>query len=241
MNESNKKILQTAQQRQCDIRLQNDTAALEAARSNRLNIDVKRFGERVKVIHILFPHVRTAFFNQTHQKVEIQKAVVQARILPNAHNAPPYPLGAPVTSIGFPNLARNTVPWLGGLLWEDGRKGLDRNQDRLSEFFKELLEASIKPVGTDGFGFPCLWREGEWNRKRDLLFVVQQIHRLLTDPGDYSPSDSMNPQAALYWATHKDQLPLEPPIPEIYGKSEKPVNREEERQYQGFNLIELEQ
>jgi hypothetical protein len=132
------------------------------------------------------------------------------------------------------------MPWLGGLLWVDGRKGLDRNQDRLSEFFKELLEASIKPAGTDGLGFPCLWREGEWNRKRDLLFVVQQIHRLLTDPGDYSPSDSLNPEAALYWATHKDQLPLEPPIPEICGEDHRNYAFGEKFRNTQFSLVELE-
>jgi len=240
MNEFNKKMLLTAQQRQCDVRLQNDTAALEAAKSGRLHIDVKRFGERVEEIHLLFPRVSTAFFHQTNQNVEIRKAVVQVKIMPNAHNAPPYPLGAPLTSIYFPNLARNTVPWLSGLLWVDGHTGLDGNQDRLSEFFKGLIEASIKPVGMDGVGFPCLWREGEWNRKRDLLFVAQQIHRLLTDPGDYSPSDSMNPEAALYWATHKDQLPLEPPIPEIFGEAHRHYGSGKKNLSAKFSLVELE-
>jgi len=43
---------------------------------------------------------------------------------------------------------------------------------------------------------------------------------MLTDPGAYSPTDAMNPEAGFYWAEHKDALPLEPEIPELYGQGE---------------------
>ena len=43
---------------------------------------------------------------------------------------------------------------------------------------------------------------------------------MLTDPGAYSPMDAMNPEANFYWVEHKDALPLEPQIPELYGRNE---------------------
>jgi len=35
--------------------------------------------------------------------------------------------------------------------------------------------------------------------------------------------DAMNPAAASYWAEHKDQLPLEPEIKEIYDYKRNPI------------------
>jgi hypothetical protein len=232
--------LQIDQARQCDIRLQNDTADLEAAASERMAVDTKRFGDRITEIRVTFPQVHTAFYHRTKQVVKIRKASAIAFIYPNSGNSFPYPLGAPVVQILFPQLERGLIPWLSGLWWPGSRKIFDPNTDNLSDGFREIMEATINRFRKDGVGFPCLWREGEWNRECDLIFVVRQVHRLLTDPRDYSPSDSMNAEAALYWALHKDQLPLEPPIPEIYEKRNPNRYINQNQKTTRFSLFELE-
>jgi hypothetical protein len=241
MNPSIRQMLQTDQQRQCDQRLENDTAALEAAASDRMQVRVQRFGRRVREICLLFPDIRTAFFHRLSGSVEIHTSLAEARIHPNSGNFFPYPLGAPAVLIYFPNLNPKLVPWSGGLCWLDQQKATETDRTGNPDLVQTLFAVARARSGRQSVGLPCLWREGEWTLNCDLRFVARQVHRLLTDPRDYSPVDSMNSEAALYWAAHKDQLPLEPPITEIYGKGENRVNQEKERQYQGFNLIELEQ
>jgi hypothetical protein len=102
------------------------------------------------------------------------------------------------------------------------------------------MESALARSGERRVGLPCLWREGEWNRNCDLIFVARQIHRLLTDPRDYSPNDSMNPEAAIYWAAHKDQLPLEPAIAEIYSKSHRNCWSGKKNRCVRFDLNEVE-
>ncbi|RJR29415.1 MAG: hypothetical protein C4576_35420 [Desulfobacteraceae bacterium] len=186
--------------KRCEVRLENDARALEQASSERMKVAVGRFGGRVIGLELLFPALRTAFMNHATRTVETRQAEVVARIRPNAGNGFPYPLGSPEVRVEFPKRSdRQLVPWLSGLAWLDVFGG--------NEVF----------FGDSPFGIPCLWRNGEWSPERDLLFVAGQVHRLLTDPGNYSPADSMNPEAALYWVSHKDELPLEQPIPELSG------------------------
>lgn len=66
-----------------------------------------------------------------------------------------------------------------------------------------------------GVGLPCLFRPGAWDEDRDLIFLVGQLHRLLTvDPDSRAtPGDALNPEAARYWAGRTEHaLPLEPPL-----------------------------
>ena len=218
MRQRNFKTIRTAQQRQCDIRLQNDTDALEATSSERMQVTVGRFGNRIRQIHLLFPGVQTAFFHCDNKEVTICSALVEAKIDPNSGNTFPYPLGAPMVRILYPNLKPDLIPWLSGLYWIDRNHPPPADYESNLPSIRTLVASALERFGERRVGLPCLWREGEWNRNCDLIFVARQIHRLLTDPRDYSPNDSMNPEAAVYWATHRDQLPLEPPIIEIYGK-----------------------
>lgn len=232
--------LQIDQAHQCDIRLQNDTAELQSAASERMAVDTKRFGERITEIRVTFPKVHTAFYHLAKQVVEVRKGAAIALIYPNSGNSFPYPLGAPVVQILFPQLEDGLIPWLSGLWWPGNRKSFGPNTANLPDGFREVMEAIINRFRKDSVGFSCLWRKGEWNRECDLIFVVRQVHRLLTDPGDYSPSDAMNAEAAVYWARHKDRLPLEPPIAEIYKKRNPDLRINQKRKTTRFSLFELE-
>jgi hypothetical protein len=201
----------------CKVRLQNDAAALEKVGlvSDRLQITVHRFGNRVLEIELCFPQIRTAFLHTATDEVVVREARVLAGILPNAGNTFPYPLGAPEVGIRFLGLDDSAyVPWLGGLLWLSEHTVSNRIhqalQPRIAEMIRSMLVSRKLRVG-----IPCLWRDGEWDMDCDLIFVAGQIHQLLTDPRDYSPTDAMNEQAALYWARHRERLPLEPPIREL--------------------------
>jgi hypothetical protein len=205
--------IRPAQERRCDVRLENDAARLEAIQSDRVRATVHRFGRRVAMLFITFPKVRTAFLDLGKREVEVQRVDVLAELRPNAGNLPPYPLGPPEVRIHFPGQSmERRVPHLSGLFWFDERLNAERMQS-LPPFLRPLLE--ILPGKGLQFGIPCLWRKGGWNQDCDFLFVARQVHRMLVDPGAYSPTDCMNPEGALYWAAHKSELPLEPPIPEI--------------------------
>lgn len=214
--------LSESQQRQCDIRLENDTSALEAAASERMQVRVARFGGRPLDIRLRFPLVRTAFFDRPSGEVKIARCGVEAEISPNAAGSFPYPLGSPTVRIFYPDLRQGRVPWLGGLLWFQGDCLHGSRPHRLPDGMRRLAERAFGFSGHDGMGMPCLWREGGWSRRCDLIFCARQIHRLLTDPRDYSPGDSLNPEAAVYWATRRDLLPLEPPLPQLLRKVGQP-------------------
>jgi hypothetical protein len=185
-------------------------------------------------IELVFPEVRTAFLHKTTREVELHQLRVLTRIRPNAGNSFPYPLGAPEVRVYFPGLRHDLyLPWLSGLLWLE-----DLQQEAIPDAVRAML-AALAPEADLRLGLPCLWREGEWNPACDLIFVARQLHRLLTDPGDYAPSDSMNPDAAIYWAGHKDRLPLEYPIPEIYGEIRKGAGGLQSRTGNRFTLMEV--
>jgi hypothetical protein len=210
--------IRPAQERRCDVRLENDAAALETVNSDRMQVKVRRFGARVSGIEIVFPSVRTAFLHVKRKEVEIHVVRVLALILPNAGSQFPYPLGAPEVRIHFPDLdLTERVPWLSGLFWFDPGPMAATIQN-LPPLLQPLL--GRLPKESFQFGIPCLWRNGEWNQDCDFFFVARQIHRMLTDPGAYSPTDAMNSEANFYWAEHKDALPLEPQIPELYCHGE---------------------
>jgi hypothetical protein len=187
----------------------------------------KRFGKRVIEVMLVFPKVRTALMDRSSVNVAVREARVKALIQPNSGSGFPYPLGSPAVRIEFPGLEPGgDVPWLGGLAWIDGSGGNGAG-GAMSWPLPPL------PGGQGPFGIPCLWRQGGWSPGCDLIFVARQVHRLLTDPGDYSPKDAMNPEAALYWAAHRDALPFEPSIPELYGRCRRtPVGR--------FRLVAVE-
>jgi hypothetical protein len=164
--------------------------------------------------------------------VVVREVRVRAFVRPNSSNLFPYPLGNPEVRIEFPSLSPGAgVPWLGGLAWIDSAE---------ADGPLEALVWSLPPpaAGKEPFGIPCLWRQGGWTPECDLVFVAGQIHRMLTDPGDYSPSDAMNPEAALYWATHRDELPFEPPMREFCepgaGSGRRPATS------RGFALVAVE-
>jgi hypothetical protein len=237
MNGESQSLL-PAQERQCERRLENDAGKLEALSSGRMRVHVKRFGKRVSEIQVLFPRVRTAFFRLATEEVEVREAEVLTRIRPNAGSAFPYPLGPPEVRMYYPNLAEGEVPWLGGLVWLDGRTGLKELEDLLTGSIRDLV-ACLWASADGPVGIPCLWRDGEWNPDLDLVFVAGQIHRLLTDPRDYSRTDSMNPEAAEYWAGHKDRLPLEPPLAEMsYGVAREGVAAPQDDACR-FTLVEV--
>ena len=212
MNIVSEKQIQPVLRQRCEVRTVNDTAALEALSGERLQVETRRFGNRVIEVALLFPKVKTALLERSSGTVAVRETRVRAVIRPNAGNAFPYPLGSPEVRIEFPGLDPAVfVPWLGGLAWIDGAAA--------GGLLGALgLHLPSVPAGNIAFGIPCLWREGGWSPACDLIFVARQIHRLLTDPGDYAPNDAMNPGAALYWATHRDRLPFEPPISELYGQ-----------------------
>jgi len=211
MNIDSEKPIQPALRQRCEVRIASDTAALEALSSKLMQVASRRFGNSVVEVMLFFPSVRTALKECSSGRVVVRETPVKCVIRPNAGNSFPYPLGSPEVRIEFPGLDPEVfVPWLGGLAWIDGT---------LAGGFLGALGLSLPalPAGKGAFGIPCLWREGGWTPACDLVFVARQVHRLLTDPGDYSPKDAMNPEAALYWATHRDRLPFEPPISELYG------------------------
>jgi len=179
-----------------------------------------------------FPQVRTAFLDPRKGEVEIHRADFAAEIRPNAGNLPAYPKGPPEVNIflpgeGFPRL----VPHLPGLYWFDQRLIAQKIQRAPSPMQPVI---NMQEVGLN-FGRPCLWRN--WNMDCDFIFIARQVHRMLTDPGAYSPGDCMNPEAALYWAAHKNELPLEPPIPEIGGYHEGHAGSRAQRGQ--FSLMEV--
>ena len=240
MKRSDTSRFQTSQHRQCDIRLENDVKDLEAAASNRFKVHVKRFGTRPQHIQLSFPEVRTAFLNRpAGGEVEVLPCLVTAEIYPNAGNQFPYPLGSPVVKIFYPGLKWDLVPWLGGLLWLKDKPPEKEPPSSLPAGLQELVDSALSRSYPEGIGLPCLWREGEWNRNCDLLFTARQIHRLLTDPRDYSPEDSLNPEAALYWASHRDQLPLEPPIPELVRNAGSGFSSRRAGDTENFSLTEV--
>jgi hypothetical protein len=197
-----------------------------------MQVETSRFGNRVIEVALHFARVRTALKERGTGTVAVRETRVKAVIRPNAGNSFPYPLGSPEVRIEFPGLDPALfVPWLGGLAWIDGAAA--------GGLLTALgLHLPSVPAGMGAFGIPCLWRAGGWNPACDLVFVACQIHRLLTDPGDYAPNDAMNPEAALYWATHRDGLPFEPPISELYGLGA-PVDRRRAKAGR-FSLIAME-
>ena len=241
MSSSERKPLTYGQMDRCDVRLENDSAALEAVarKSDRLQVTVNRFGKRVFEIELCFPQVRTAFLDTRTQEVVVKESKVLAKIRPNAGNAFPYPMGAPnEVRIQFPGLTDSChIPWLGGLAWLSEHMLPDSIHQSAPPMFREMLQMMLAS-GDLPIGIPCLWRSGEWDLLNcDLIFVAQQIHRMLSDPRDYSPNDAMNREAALYWATHRDQLPLEPPIPELQRSH---PDEQKTRSKVGFALKEIE-
>ena len=213
------KPLTGGQMDRCHVRLQYDATAIEAAarKSDRLQVAVNRFGNRVFQVDLCFPKVNTAFLDTTTGKVLIHEAVVLANIR-NAGNAFAYPLGAPEVRIRFPGLTDSRqVPWSGGLLWVGELTLPDPVQcaSPMRDMIRMMLADEDLPLG-----IPCLWRTGDWNPDCDLIFVAEQVHRMLTDPGDYSPMDAMNVEAALYWAMNRDLLPLKPRYPDCNARGE---------------------
>lgn len=207
------KPVQGAMQERCAVRLANDASSLEAKTCGRMQVSIRRFGPRVIGAGLRFPSVKTAFRDRASGEVVVREAAVFADIRPNSGNVAPYPFGPPQVSIDFPGLASGgAAPWLPGLLWLDDTLMADADPITIG---LGLLQgfAPGRPVG-----IPCLWRQGGWTPDCDLVFVARQVHRMLADPGDYSPTDAMNAEAALHWATHKQELPFETPIPELYGE-----------------------
>lgn len=233
MNIDPEKPVQPAMQERCAVRLANDASALEARSCGRMQLAVKRFGLRVLNVGLRFPAVKTAFRDCASGEVVVREAAVSADIRPNSGNVAPYPFGPPEVRIDFPGLGSGCLtPWLPGLLWLD-----------------DTLMAEADPITAglgllQGFapgrplGIPCLWRQGGWTPDCDLVFVARQVHRMLADPGDYSPTDAMNAEAALHWAAHKQELPFEPPIPELYGEVRK--SGKAARRAVRFTLVALE-
>jgi hypothetical protein len=140
----------------------------------------------------------------------------------------------------FPLLVDDHVPWLSGLLWIGPAGDTGNDPARIPSGFRELVAAAAMQIGGRGIGIPCLWRQGEWHWGRDLLFIAVQLHRLLTDPGVYSPRDAMNPAAALYWAANKAQLPLEPPLFGLEGTDRADHKSARTQPKRRFNLVRLE-
>jgi hypothetical protein len=233
-------MLQAEQEQRCALRLQNDAEALAAAASERMEVLVNRFGERVRDLAITMPHVTTVFFHLRRKEVVVRQARMQARIFPNAGNTFPYPLGPPMVQVFFPALPADEEPWLSGLWWIGKSGRTEPPPGQMPDSLNEMMAAAILKAGQNGVGIPCLWRQGEWNWGRDLIFVAEQLHLLLTDPGAYSPRDAMNRQAADYWTGHKAELPLEPPIPEISRSSGASASNDGQRSIQRLKLVRLE-
>jgi hypothetical protein len=234
MKENTAERLLPTQEQRCRVRLENDCRALEAAVSRRLRVVVTRFGERVVEIDLLYPQATCPFLDKASGEVEVRRADVLAHIRPNAGNGFPYPLGAPEVRVYFPEVRTDQhVPWSGGLLWFDELVLRQETPPALRGLVEGLL-AHPQPR----LGIPCLWRT--WRPDYDLLFVANQTHRLLTDPGEYSPTDCMNREAALYWAAHKDRLPLEPPIAELPAPGGEAVRASREGGKGRFTLREVE-
>lgn len=218
MNIDPEKPVQPAMQERCAVRLANDASVLEARSCGRMQVAVKRFGPRVLNVGLRFQAVKTAFRDRESGDVVVREAAVSAEIRPNSGNVAPYPFGPPEVRIEFPGIALSSdclTPWLPGLLWLDDT--LMAEADHITIGLGLLHGfAPGRP-----FGIPCLWRQGGWTPDCDLVFLARQVHRMLADPGDYSPTDAMNAEAALHWAVHKKDLPFEPPIPELYGEVRK--------------------
>jgi len=218
MNPSISRKSESDLEQRCDIRLENDATALKAVASPRMEVSIMRFGSRVTEIHLRFPSVMTSFKNLKTLQIEVASAEVIATLLPHVGSGHPYPLSAPKVRLIFPNLTEGKIPFLSGLAWLDEsdpnvRNLLDDMPEGIPAGMFKFLEAFIN-------GEPCLWRDGMWNRERDLVFIAGQIHRLLTNPGAWSRLDAKNLAAAHYWSVHKDQMPFESPIPEISGRQD---------------------
>ena len=240
MKKNDSSNFRTSQHRRCDIRLENDVEGLEAAVSERMKVEVHRFGSRPRWILLSFPKVQTAFFYRAEGAVQVLPWTIVAEIYPNSGNQFPYPLGSPMVKIFYPKLKWDWVPWLSGLLWLKDKKPYGHQSDNLPPGIKELVDGTIGLRYPEGIGLPCLWRDGEWTKDCDLLFTARQIHRLLTDPRYYSPGDSLNPDAAMYWAEHRDLLPLEPVIPQLVQPvRRRPAARGSKEKLQ-FSLTEVE-
>ena len=233
MNIDPEKPVQPAMQERCAVRLANDATALEARSCGRMRVAVKRFGPRVLYAGLRFPAVKTAFRDRASGEVVVRGAAVSASIRPNSGNVAPYPFGPPEVRIDFPGLALDCLtPWLPGLLWLD--------DTLMAEADPITIGLGLMHGFAPGrpFGIPCLWRQGGWTPDCDLVFVARQVHRMLADPGDYSPTDAMNAEAALHWAAHKKDLPFEPPIPELYGEVRK--GAQAPRRAARFTLVAVE-
>ena len=238
-----KQMLAAGQLGRCRLRLQNDARALEAAVSDRLQVVVRKFGNLVRRIDVTLPGVRTGFFHLARKQVTVHPSRVEAQICPNAGNAFAYPLGAPMVMVFFPELADDEQPWLSGLWWIAGKRSAQQPDGQIQEMLADMadmMDAALQRFDGKGVGIPCLWRQGEWNWERDLLFVVDQLHRLLTDPGQYSPRDALNPKAAYHWAAHKDELPLEPPLAEIGKNRGGKTPQGRQSRFCGLKLVRLE-
>ena len=233
MNIDPEKPVRPAMQARCAVRLINDAASLEAMSCGRMQVAVKRFGLHVVSITLRFPAVKTAFLDRSTGDVLVREAAVSAHIRPNSGNLFSYPFGPPEVRIDFPGLASDRrTPYLPGLLWMDDTAMAEADPVMAGLGMLHGFAAG-RPVG-----IPCLWRQGGWNPDCDLVFVARQVHRMLADPGDYSPTDAMNAQAALHWAAHKSELPFEPPIAELYGDRRKDAG--EPRVASRFTLAAVE-
>lgn len=233
MNIDPEKAVLPVMQERCAVRLANDADALEARSCGRMRVAVKRFGPRVLYAGLRFPAVKTAFRDRASGEVVVRAAAVSADVRPNSGNVAPYPFGPPEVRIDFPGLALDRLmPWLPGLLWLD--------DTLMAEADPITIGLGLMHGFAPGrpFGIPCLWRQGGWTPDCDLVFVARQVHRMLADPGDYSPTDAMNPEAALHWAAHKKDLPIEPPIPELYGEVGK--GAQAPRRAARFTLVAVE-
>ena len=218
------------QEARCRVRLENDCRALEARVSKRMRVVVSRFGDRVVEIDLLFPQAAVPLLNKSSGDVEVRRADVLANIRPNAGHAFPYPFGAPEVRIFVPDVRTDLfIPWSGGLFWFD-ELILRQETPAALRGMVEAFSSAPQPR----MGIPCLWRT--WHPDYDLVVVANQVHRLITDPGQYAPTDCLNREAALYWASHKNRLPLEPPIPELAAPS---GPEREGSGGAGFTLVEV--
>ena len=202
--------IRTALETRCQVRLDKDLRDLLKANCERMRVTVQRFGNHVEQVAILFPGLRTAFINKnTREKIVCRQNVI-AIIIPNAHEFP-FPLGEPAVMLLYPDLQPPLAPYLGGVKWFPGPDGKN-------------------------IGLPCLWRV--WSpQNHGLLFVAQQVYRLLTVDGvKNAPTDSPNRDAATYWVEQKDfKVPLDDRFETLCGTA--PVREAAN----GFKLSSLEE
>jgi hypothetical protein len=223
---SNPKITAMIEER-LRVRLDHDLRDLanfaRAVGHERLQMGVQDFGGRIIQIGIRFPAVRTGLREVGANGVVARVVEVIADVAPGAWDVP-YPLGAPMVRLRFPNLPPDLEPFLSNLHFIAPASSDARPRHGLDPLMAMLHDSFHSPTG---FGVPCLWRR--WHPQRDLVWLACQIHSLLVvEPSTMaSPNDCMDPAAAKYWLSQTEHtLPLEPPFAAVTAPKRAPVDPE---------------